>query len=117
MPNRFQECSLSGVRRRIIALAGVVAFVVFVPRTGEAGSITRNQLDVVTLKSFSSGQDVEGSLLVGTNVVGSTWQASSNPSTSASTPTVIVGGSFAGTVHVEQGSLLISGPANLTSGS
>jgi hypothetical protein len=35
-------------------LAGVVAFVVFVPRTGVAGSITWNQLDVVTLKSFSS---------------------------------------------------------------
>ena len=108
---------MSAVRKRVIALAGVVAFVVFVPRTGEAGSTTWNQLDVVTLKSFSSGQDVEGPLLVGTNVVGSTWQASSNQNTSASTPTVIVGGSFAGTDHVEQGSLLISGPANLTSGS
>jgi choice-of-anchor A domain-containing protein len=82
-----------------------------------AGEISFQQFDLVTLGNFSSPSDVEGSALIGGSVTGTTWNVSTNQTTTASTPTLIVGNTLSGTVHVEQGSLLISSSGDITPGS
>ena len=63
--------------------------------------------------NFSSPSDVEGSALIGGNASG-TWQVSSNQTVPASTPTLVVGGTLTGNVHIESGSLFISNASAAT---
>jgi choice-of-anchor A domain-containing protein len=78
-----------------------------------AGGISWTQFDAVTLNDFSSPSDVEGWTLVGGNVTGSTWNGSIHQNTPATTPTVIVGGTFSGQLNLQYGSLLISSSSDV----
>jgi hypothetical protein len=55
MPSRFPKCGMLVARRGMIAIAGVVALLVFYGGTAQAGSVTRNQFDVRVSELHAGG--------------------------------------------------------------